>query len=122
MIKKKLIPALMLSVSLFSCVAANAAVVSESLTGKSAESSYFYLGSGDFTLTADCTNGSGTGRVMKIIPYSPDRSVASVSVAKPNSGTANFTAVDTNDDGYDQSYYLRWNGRSSSSAADLSID
>ncbi|WP_252250646.1 hypothetical protein [Clostridium sp. ZBS13] len=117
---KKIIPALLLSVSLFSCVAANASVRSETLKGRSAESSYFYLGEGKFTLTAECTEGSGKGRVMKIIPKAPDKAVATVNVTKPYSGTKDFDSVATNGD--DQSYYLRWNGAKATSEADLSID
>lgn len=119
--KKKILMGLAL-VSLFSTVSASATTyLSKSLTGTNSESSYVALGSGTRYLKATATNLSGTAYAMKIVPWAPDKSMTSVTVSSPNSGSSSFNSVATNDDGEAQSYYLKWKGSSSKAEATLSF-
>ncbi|WP_304681275.1 hypothetical protein [uncultured Clostridium sp.] len=116
MSKKKLITSTLVALSLFSTISVSATTyLSDTLTGTNAESTYVNLGSGTRYVKGTAVTNSGTLHAMKIIPYAPDKSVANISLSAPNSGQASFTAVNTNDNGVVQSYYLKWKGSNSKS-------
>lgn len=91
------------------------------MTGTNAQTGYVHLGSGSHTLSATGKSGKGTARVMEIIPYFVDKIKAEVSVTTPNTGTDQFTAQAYNGSGDVQSYYIKWNGQSSTSSAVVKV-
>ncbi|WP_096551797.1 hypothetical protein [Ureibacillus thermosphaericus] len=92
----------------------------ETLTGTSAKSSEVYLGSGTHKLVAKGISGTGVATVKKIRVLWPDQNVKSVDVTAPYTSTAEFNAEATNG-GVNQSYYVLWNGSTSSAKAQVSI-
>lgn len=107
---------------LFSSVSASATTyISATLTGTTAETGYKKLGSGKRYIKGTGTYGTGTAFTMKVIKLWPDKAVASINLSNGNKASSSFTAQDTNDDGENQSYYIRWLGNSSKASAKVSI-
>ncbi|MGM9979587.1 MAG: hypothetical protein ACI33J_12365 [Clostridium sp.] len=110
------------SVVMLSSVSAGATVyIYDQLSGTSATSSSANLGSGTRYVTGTGTSGSGKAYAMKVIKWTPDVAVKTISLSANNSAQASFTAQAKNSDGVGQSYYVKWNGSTSSAKANVSI-
>ncbi|MFS1519481.1 hypothetical protein [Bacillus sp. SM2101] len=123
-LKKNLLALGISGLILSTSVSAGAAtfIPTQSLTGTSADSGDYSLGSGTRYLKGTATKGSGDAHAMKIVKWFPDSSVATLTnLTNPNSATSSFTAVSTNSAGDGQSYYVRWLGDTSTASADLHV-
>lgn len=106
-----------LGLSLVSSISTIAATTlySTTLTGKSSQSSYVYLGSGTRYLYASRKNQTASAQAKKIVSYMPDPTVADVGVRNGEWSEKGFTANSTNDNGTTQSYYIKWSSWSAES-------
>lgn len=121
MLKKKIIAFGFAASVVAASVSASAGTLgSTPLSGTNSDSSEVHLGSGDHTLKATGTRGSGEAFAKKVNKLFPDSTVAQVDVTSPYSSSDGFTAVNSTN-GANQSYYVKWKGNSSTSSAQVEI-
>lgn len=121
-LKKNLLAVGMSAAVLLASVGVSAGTIgSTTLMGTNVQTGDVHLGSGSHTLSATGKSGKGTARVMEIVPYLMDKQKAEVRVTTPHTGTGQFTAQAYNGSGVFQSYYIKWNGQSSTSSAVVKV-
>lgn len=98
-----------LGVCLFSSVSTFAGVIfSQGFTGYSGESGAISLGSGGRYITGSGTNRTARADAMKVIPYLPDSSQATIYLSNGEWSQRYFDADSYNSSGETQSYYIKW--------------
>lgn len=117
--RKKVIAALTICAVTLTAVPAMATsvLVSYTLGGTSQKTSYVTLGSGTRYITGSGITKSGTAQAKKINTYSPDITVATISVKAGQYSQDDFTAQEYTGDDDEQSYYIKWTSSYSASSA-----
>ncbi|MBV1818955.1 hypothetical protein L0P54_08690 [Anaerosalibacter bizertensis] len=119
--KKKFIVSLLLAMTLITSVVLARGIGEELYDNKKKQSNYVHLGSGDRVLRARFRSGSGTAQAMKVIKWSPDLPVASVSVSYNHKTATKSFRAQSKAGNVNQSYYIKWKPSTSSSTAYISI-